>query len=103
MLAPSGFQIPFGQWRITHDGVANAFNHPEIIGSTTPEFVYAAWPSHLPSEYAVNWFVGNMPEFELPLTGGAAVNIALFAGTGVLLLAFGVAVYLKFKPPKTLW
>ena len=78
-LAPAGFQIPLGQWRMWVD----ADNVPDIIfqsiGGTTPAFIY-----HSTGHYGVNRFLPNMLQFGLPLTGGTGTQMFILAGSMVL-------------------
>jgi len=104
VTAPAGFQLPGGQWRLTHTPNAvsvwslNA-DSPQIIGHMhTPEFVQYA-ESYLPSHGDVMWYLGNFRPQNLPLTGGEG-ETAMFmaAGAGVIgvgLLVFVVVVILR--------
>ena len=79
-LAPAGFQVPFGQWRITHDDNAPGDFIIITVGGSAPSF-----------EYLDGYFyVGNIPDFMLPLTGGFANNRMLWAGGLILMLGFAV-------------
>jgi len=82
-LAPSGFQIPMGQWRIWVD----TDNVPDIMfqrigGTSFPEFIYSSTGYE-----GVNWFLPNMRQFELPLTGGIGTSMFILAGSTVLIIA----------------
>ncbi|MCL2361456.1 MAG: hypothetical protein FWC73_06555 [Defluviitaleaceae bacterium] len=80
ILAPSGFQTPFGQWRITHDDNAPGEFVIVTVGGSAPSF-----------EYLDGYFyVGNMPDFELPLTGGFVNNRLLWSGALLLFVGFGM-------------
>ncbi|MCL2362971.1 MAG: hypothetical protein FWC73_14315, partial [Defluviitaleaceae bacterium] len=86
ILAPSGFQTPFGQWRITHDDNAPGEFVIFAVGGSAPSF-----------EYLDGFFyVGNIPDFELPLTGRTGHNLILWAGSLALLAGFGMWAYLNF-------
>ena len=107
--APSGFATPFGQWRFTlrDEPAASAQTYyTEIaedvwlrirpVGGPAPSFERNNNPSH--AQYGV-WYVGNHPDFELPLAGGAGSNSDMFYVSGVLviLLALGLMVVLRAK------
>jgi len=103
VAAPTGFQLPGGQWRFTHDIVANAFtlNHPQIIGHThMPGFVEYS-PSYVYGYGNVYWYLGNFPTQNLPFTGGdgeaAAFMVVGASFIGAALLFVFVVVYLKNK------
>ena len=85
-LAPAGFQIPFGQWRITHDDNAPGDFTIITVGGTAPCFEYLDGYFH----------VGNVPGSMLPLTGGFATHRILWAGSLALLAGFGMWAYLNF-------
>ncbi|MCL2360541.1 MAG: hypothetical protein FWC73_01865 [Defluviitaleaceae bacterium] len=90
VLAPSGFQTPFGQWRITHDDNAPGEFVIITVGGSAPSF-----------EYLDGYFyVGNIPDFELPLTGRTGHNQMLWAGSLALLTGFGIWAYHNFFASK---
>jgi len=79
-LAPAGFQVPFGQWRITHDDNAPGDFIIIAVGGSAPSF-----------EYLDGYFyVGNIPDFILPLTGGFANNRMIWVGGLIFMLGFAV-------------
>ncbi|MCL2526872.1 MAG: hypothetical protein FWE42_00535 [Defluviitaleaceae bacterium] len=79
-FAPAGFQIPFGQWRITHDDDAPGDFVIITVGGSAPGF-----------EYLDGYFyVGNVPMITLPLTGGLGSKPVLWAGVLMLVIGFGV-------------
>jgi len=121
VLAPVGYQLPWGQWRFTVD-VADAVQVPnltermrgsglthEIIGLGTPQimsFIPAGGVScdfnHLQSDYDCNCndecfiamyvhHIANLPDFDLPLTGGTGTPTTL-AIAGTVFVALGIAV-----------
>ena len=91
ILAPAGYQIPFGQWRITTDGTD--FTITVIGDSSTPIFV----DYYLDGDEAR--FLGNWPDFDLPLTGGlgAGGQAAVFTAAGIGIIGAGVAIALGIK------
>jgi len=93
-MAPSGFRIPFGQWRMWQ---SNPLDHTIIsfqdVDTAVPVFLQNNNPTIRPELPTGRWFVGNMPDFELPLTGGlgsGAIRLTM-AGAGVLTLALAYA------------
>ena len=79
-LAPVGFQVPFGQWRIIHDDNAPGDFIIIAVGGSAPSF-----------EYLDGYFyVGNVPDFMLPLTGGFANNRMIWVGGLIFMLGFAV-------------
>ena len=91
VLAPAGYQIPFGQWRITTDGTD--FTITVVGDGNAPIFV----------DYYLDGdetrFLGNWPDFDLPLTGGlgAGQQAAIFTAAGIGILGAGVAIALRIK------
>ena len=72
--APAGFNLPMGQWRITVD--ANGEIQISYVGEAPPAFAYEGG----------EWFVGNVQEFSLPLSGEAGVNILfMIAGLAIIM------------------
>jgi len=94
-LAPAGFQPPWGQWRI-HVGrtPSPAPNDLEFLvtsiadnGQMPPMFLSRVHmsPSDVTS-ISDYWFIGNIQQFQLPLTGGIGISMFITAG-GVILTA----------------
>ena len=93
VLSPPGFQIPAGQWRITENIVGSGYSISVVGGGHTPGFV------NLPGDYA-EWFVGNMPDFELPLTGGSSASMFIVAGCALICAGLVAAALLVFWKKK---
>ena len=95
-MAPSGFQIPFGQWRLTHNTAATHSVAIQHIGGNAPAFVPN--DSFLrPDITTAQWFVGNWPVFQLPLTGGTGITAIMVAGGAVIAIAIAAIPALKAK------
>jgi len=75
-LAPVEFQMPFGQWRIAYDDIAEEFI-VVTVGGTAPTFMYL-------DGY---FYVGNVRSMILPLTGG--VGTSMFTAMGIFILLVG--------------
>jgi len=101
-----GFMPPQGQWQITFCPDKDLLGDPPFsvlsIGTFAPVFVRSSDTSMIPA--SANhptgdtrivpapprddvWYVGSMPEFELPLTGGS--GLPLYATAGVVLTVCG--------------
>ncbi|MCL2571106.1 MAG: SpaA isopeptide-forming pilin-related protein [Defluviitaleaceae bacterium] len=93
IIPPQGFQAPFGYWII-------------VVSNVNGDYVVSAINSHGGNpvfvQHSGNWWVGNRPDFELPLTGGSgtARNTIMLAGMSIVILASGVLAYIKIKPAK---
>jgi len=127
ITAPAGFQLPWGQWRITVTGATNAatiqgtglsrnvisaggatgtppiefIEDYFIFGSCTPNCFEDCDDDH--SYYIDAFFIINRQDFDLPMTGGAgimAVTSIGFAliGAGVVLLLLKKRGIWKSKP-----
>ena len=99
-VAPSGFQLPFGQWRLTlseNPANLNTVIFTSIGDGSIPAFVPNG-PGLRPGS-AVPWFLGNIPDFNLPLTGGFGANTVILtvAGSAILVLALVAIPLLKAK------
>jgi len=98
-MAPVGFQIPFGQWRINLSEATLSFNSIIFtdIGITDPPMFVPNGPTLRPSS-TVPWLVGNMPNFTLPLTGGLGTTgmVAVAAGGGIFAMALLAIPVLKY-------
>ena len=100
VLAPPGYQLPWGQWRITVTGAINSGTiagtglNWQVIGHGTPnevplnvevlcEFIHATSP--MPYNCNCNngdtpvtlrvYHISNMLDFDLPLTGGTGASM----------------------------
>jgi len=86
-LPPVGHMHPNVQWRIQH--VNGAFV-VDTIGTSFPATDFR----HLPAaSRPVSWFLGNFPEFELPLTGGlggTTQNTLVFATGSIVVIGAGL-------------
>jgi len=97
IMAPAGFQIPFGQWRITSS--ATTINNPVVIGGHAAGFVRSTDSSldgavHHATRRASLFYLGNLLVFELPLTGGTGSSATTYAVAGGAVL--GSAAVLAF-------
>ncbi|MCL2528289.1 MAG: hypothetical protein FWE42_07705 [Defluviitaleaceae bacterium] len=100
-MAPSGFQIPLGQWRITLSETPATLNtaiFTHIGSGNVPAFVPNG-PGLRPSS-TVSWLLGNIPNPTLPLTGGEGSNNIVFIGSGTGVIAVALAVILVIKAKK---
>jgi len=98
---PPGYMAPTGQWRLV---VVASSTAPagyrlslQSIGDV-PDIVYRY-------DNGYTYFIGNRPEFELPLTGGDGVawfNIAGFSVIGATAMAVLFVVWGKDKKKKPL-
>ena len=113
IVAPTGFQLPYGQWRVTAS--VNAANDVVFTivaaGATTiPAFVYLFAPCGDCSnpdcadgapddcDYAAYiHFLGNWPTLVLPLSGGVGQHMFLFAGALTIFLALGLLTIHHYK------
>jgi len=87
-VAPSGYQIPFGQWRLRLTDTNPAVVTFEIIGDpSTPGFI----PNNF-SSIDIDWFLGNRQDFTLPLTGGVGMSILLIASGTMFVATAGVMI-----------
>lgn len=98
ILAPEGYQIPFGQWRVSFDIFNNVYRTPIAIGGMAPEFIFHQSPRLSGATHPVVgvsgwWYVGNLAELSLPMTGGGGISTYVMAGTGAVILAMLVAAY----------
>ena len=105
VVAPEGFQLPFGQWRIV--GMENAageagFRITAVGDSTVPAFVNiggthdASYDAH----FGGTFYVGNRRNFDVPTLGGVGSRIFLILGTGMLLIAVGMTLHKMRKARK---
>jgi len=107
--ANTGFQIPFGQWRITFDAeeAIQPFNvravagyAPGFISSIDNHFAGLTNADHplFPTPYStpryLNWYVGSMANFQLPMAGGMGSSIFVVAGIVLLSIAAGAISYM---------
>ena len=82
VVAPSGYQVPFGQWQLRLSDT----NPATIIFTTIGD---PSTPGFIPNNFSpidIDWFLGNRQSFDLPLTGGDGMSI-LLAVTGTMLIA----------------
>ncbi|MCL2378386.1 MAG: InlB B-repeat-containing protein [Defluviitaleaceae bacterium] len=90
-LAPAGFQIPMGQWRIVEDGTAESGFLVIPIGNLTiPPMRYVPCLCDAADCRGGSWHISNWPMPELPLAGGSgALTLPIYvAATVMLTLAF---------------
>jgi len=97
VMAPAGFQMPFGQWRIVINDLHPAgFTVTPIGNIHPPPFVYRIVGED------IDWFVGNMRQVELPMSGGigtmaGALGFATIGMTIIVLAIVGVVIVRKRK------
>jgi len=110
-MPPAGFSPPTGQWRVSiaqgttspgtgwyyaqhnrwlHAGNINDLWMPGFIRQ--PQAYASSTPNNTPG--AGQWYVGNIPSIELPLSGGTGRDMFMYSGTFMLLLAAGLMVCL---------
>jgi len=80
--APSGFEMPGGQWRIVADD-DGSFTIIAIGDTTIPAFV----------NIGDGYYVGNRPITMLPISGGTGRGLFTLVGIFLILLAFGAMLY----------
>jgi len=98
VLAPSGFQVPLGQWRIVIDDTSpTGFVVTPIGGNTIPPLQYVCSCDSNQCTGDGNWYLANMPEFDLLLAGGSGAMMFAIAGSGALVMAAIMAVVLVGK------
>jgi len=99
VLAPIGFQTPMGQWRVEVCEIApEGFVVTPIGGGSIPPLIpipptLCGDPPEDCECVTVSWFVGNMRDFDLPLTGGLGIGAPVAAGAVAIVVA-GVASFL---------
>jgi len=90
VMAPSGYQIPSGQWQLRVCEV----NPPEILFTVIGD---PSTPRFIPNDFSsidIDWFLGNRQDFRLPLTGGAGMPILIIASGTMLVAASGATAML---------
>jgi len=106
-MAPSGYQIPMGQWRIRPpETIPNTITlaHIEHIGGLSiPGFIPNSGANNF-SPIPIDWFLGNRPDLGLPLTGGlgtsqGAMTIG-FIGLAMMVAAGGLGYWYLAKQKK---
>jgi len=96
--APSGFQMPMGEWRIRVPITAND-DEPILVithigGVNMPGITRVG---------AYTYNIANWPEIRLPHTGGlggGTMQMIMYAGLFICILTLGAVAYLKLKPAK---
>ena len=88
-VPPIGFQVPFGHWQIRYG--AGGFNIT-VVGDTAPIIHYIPCNCNSNDCEGGRRFVGNVRDFNLPLTGGAGI-VSFVTGGSVVLGAAFVAVW----------
>ena len=81
LLAPAGYMIPMGQWRITVTPAVPGGFTITSIGTLIPDLV------HLGGYF----YVGNRIDFYLPLAGGRGAELYMHSGIGFLVLAMVIS------------
>ena len=98
VLAPAGFQVPMGQWRLVYDNtVLGGVNITPIGGVPIPEIRYAPCSCNTAGCEGGRWYVGNWVQFELPLAGGAGIIRFAMAGAAFILAAAGLSAYMVLR------
>ena len=101
-LAPSGFQIPMGQWRIVvNDASPTGFTVTSIGNNTIPPLHYVCGCTGACTGDG-NWYLANMPEFSLPMSGGRGTMLFAIAGSATLVMTAIAAVIFTSKKKKAL-
>ncbi|MCL2377579.1 MAG: hypothetical protein FWC77_00475 [Defluviitaleaceae bacterium] len=99
VMTPGGFQIPFGQWRVSMTGAA--INDVIVIGMHAPAAIRSTTlPSgagHPIPARANLFYIGNMPDFELPLAGGSGTFAFVASGTILIMAAAFVVIFMKLR------
>ncbi|MCL2404979.1 MAG: prealbumin-like fold domain-containing protein [Defluviitaleaceae bacterium] len=91
VIPPPGFMPLFGYWLASINSVTHVVTFTPV--NANPPFEY----------YDGNWYVGNMPEFQLPLAGGVGRNGFFFTGSVCIIVGLGVVMYLYVKSKKKLY
>jgi len=110
VIAPAGFQAPFGYWLVTVG--YDATNNEAIFvfdpqGNAPPFRDCRTAPANHNCEtcddYGCLW-VGNRTDFELPLTGGrgSTATTAIFATVGLVLIGIGTGTAFVTKAKKNM-
>jgi len=91
VVPPAGHQHPNVQWRTQMLALPSVgFQHPEVIGAAFPAPEFRNMDPLAGS--TTRWFLGNFPDFELPLTGGiGSTNTLVYAMSGIILSGIGIA------------
>jgi len=94
--APSGFQIPMGQWRLTNNANNATIVGVEYIGGLTiPSFVYNDF-----SPIEIDRFLGNMLQLELPMTGGSGMSVSMAVAGGSVVGMAGLMISIIYVRKK---
>ncbi|MCL2362241.1 MAG: hypothetical protein FWC73_10565, partial [Defluviitaleaceae bacterium] len=103
-VVPSGFQPPFGQWRITMTTgsindftIIGGYSMPGAIRSTN----FPVSAGHPIDARANLFYIGNWEQFRLPLSGGTGTSI-LFAVAGTMILAAAIVEIVAIKKRKVM-
>jgi len=104
IAAPAGYQIPMGQWRITHNIATSVFTVVNISDVNMPGAINSL-DARLdgvgaPVAGRLNlWYIGNWLQLELPLTGGVGASTHIAAVGTVITIAslLILAIYLNKK------
>jgi len=97
VLAPVNFDTPFGYWILTMTPSGNTYTVTAISSQGgNPNFVQHPITTG-------NWYVGNRPGIDLPMTGARGITIFAISGSFVLVVAgliIGLMVANKKKQAK---
>jgi len=105
IMSPVGFLIPQGQWRLVPTGNVitassmldfNVTVHNISIGTAMPNIARTA-PAN-----GHHFYIGNIPDFSLPLTGGmgSARHTLIFGTAGLLMLSGAAIIIMRQKAKK---
>jgi len=89
VAAPQGFMTPRGQWRIWVD--EDEDSGFAILNVGCPMLPIILWNQE------DTFYVANMPDFELPMSGGLGRGMYHFAGLTMLFVAAGVGVWIFLR------
>ncbi|MCL2361310.1 MAG: hypothetical protein FWC73_05810 [Defluviitaleaceae bacterium] len=110
LVPPLVFQAPLGQWRVTYNMVAaagvNPFEVVSIGGQFMPLAINSLAPQlnatthpNLPRRHSL-WYIGNMLQFELPMSGGSGAMVFVIAGGVSIAIALIAMVGIMVKGKK---
>jgi len=94
LMAPPGYDTPLGYWILNVtvvNGVLTVTGAPSQGGN--PDFV------RNPAAPAVNynWYVGNRPGMDLPMTGASGITIFALTGSAIVMVGLAIALLMYKK------
>jgi len=88
IVAPVGFQMPMGQWRIAICEISpTGFNITNIGNVPMPGFNYVPCNCLISCDVDNHWYLGNWRVMELPLAGGGGIAVHTTLGLSVIVAA----------------